>query len=216
MEALYKSTDKERLAQLLLGNTHYQNGFERDFPLPDIEIRERQLLVEGYISIHRLRQRASWMYPWDTDLASHTWKVLLRNDAFFQYAYPGFGLRGRECDFDFLHIATGQSRDKMFIEGIDDSDMLLDPNAWAIGIMSLKNQYHKLYVHDDRPDGYNLCRDGFGHHNRGLERVQVDRLLSRIEASIGVEEWDRQAKVQGLNPCIYTFVQRWVMTLPSL
>lgn len=213
--SLYENTN-EWLTQILLGDTKYEHGIERDFPLPEIEIRERELLLKGYVSIYRLRQRANRLYPWDTDLASHTWKVLLRNDAFFRYAYPGFGLRGRECDIDFLHIATGRSRDKMFVDGIDDTDMLLDLDAWAIGIMSLKNQYHKLYVHDDQPDGYNLCRDGFGHHNRGYERTHVDRYLSRIEALIGLEEWDRQAKTQGLNPCVYTFIQRWVMTLPSL
>lgn len=216
MEALHQNTKEERLAELLFGNTLYENGFERETDLPDLELRERYLLLAGYMSDYRLKQHANHRYPYDVDLASYTWRVLLSDSTFYELMFPGTSFRGREYELDVIHIKENLSREKWLING-GDANELLNPQAWAIGVMSLKNSYHKLYVHDDHPDGYNLCRDGFGHHNRGLERTHVDRLLSRIEATIGLEEWDRQAKIQGVNPCIYTFVQRWVITtLPSL
>jgi hypothetical protein len=216
MEALYENTNRGRLDQLILGNTRYENGFERETELPDFELRERRLLLDGRVSFYRLQQHANHRYPYDIDLASYTWRTLLSDSTFYELMYPGTSFRGREYELEVVHIKTGLSREKWLIDG-GDANELLNSQAWAIGIMSLKNQYHKLYVHDDKLDGYNLCRDGFNHHNRGLERVHVDRLLSRIEASIGLDEWHRQAKIQGVNPCIYTFVQRWVITsLPSL
>ena len=217
MEALYRNTNKEWLAKLLLEDrNYYEYGFDRETSRGSMEARERELLVEGYVSDYRLKRFAASRYPHDSNLGSYTWGVLQKDTAFFEAVYPGAGFRARYDELDVLHIASGQRRDKWLIDGGNPIELLV-PGLWAIGIMSLKNQYHKLYVHDDRPDGYNICRDGFGHHNRGLERNHIDRLLSRIEASIGLEEWDLQAKTQGVNPCIYTFVQRWVITsLPSL
>ncbi len=216
MEALHGNKNKERLTELLLGNTQYNYGFEREDPLPSIEVRERELLAGGYVSDYRLRSFAALRYRHDANLGPYVWDVLLKDDVFYATLFPGTDIRGRNYELDVLHIASGERRDKWLIDGGNPVELLV-PGLWAIGIMSLKNQYHKLYVHDDQPDGYNICRDGFGHRNHGLERIHLDRLLSRIDASIGRDEWDRQAKVQGVNPCIYTFVQRWVMTtLPSL
>lgn len=215
MEALYENTKEEWLLRLLLDDTRYEYGFERERML-SIEVRERELLAKGYVSDYRLKTHAASRYRHDTDLGPYTWGALLKDSVYFETLYPGAGIRGRDYELDVLHIASGQRRDKWLIDGGDPIELFV-PSAWAIGIMSLKNQYHKLYVHDEQSDGINVCRDGFGHHNRGLEQAHLDRLLSRIEASIGLEEWDLQAKTQGVNPCIYTFVQRWIVTtLPSL
>jgi hypothetical protein len=225
MEALYGNTNRERLAEVLLAVGTIERGFELERPLSSNEVRERELLVKGYVSDYRIRRWAAFMYPDDKDLGSYTWWTLLKDTvyfealkdtSFFKTMYPGVNVRGRDYELDVLHIPSGQKRDKWLIDGGNPIELLV-PSIWAIGVMSLKNEYHKLYVHDEQSDGINVCRDGFGHHNRGLERSHLDRLLPRIEASIGLEEWNRQAKIQGVNPCIYTFVQRWaVMALPSL
>ena len=216
MEALHGNINKRRLAELLLTVRSDDHGFERETPLPSNEVRERELLVEGYVTDYRIRRWAAFAYRNDTNLGSYSWGVLLKDRVFYETLYPGADYRGRDYELKVLHIPSGQERDKWLIDGGNPIELLV-PSIWAIGIMSLKNQYHKLYVHDDQPDGLNICRDGFGHHNRALEPAHVERLLPRIETTIGVDEWNRQAQIQGVNPCIYTFVQRWaVMALPSL
>ena len=199
----------------LLRNTSYAYGFTREQPLSEIEVRERQLLLNGCVAVEHLGRWARRQYPWDGNLTTYTWGVLLHNDAYLEYMYPGFGLRGRGCDLDIVHIATGQERGKWLANG-GDPDALLDVDAWAIGIASLQNQYHKLYVHDDRPDGLNVCRDGFGHRHFAYTGVHLDRYFAKAEATIGLDAWHRQARVQGVNPCIYSVIQGWIPTLPSL
>lgn len=218
MEALHNNTKRERLVELVLHNRDCKYGFERDLndPMRADELRERELLVEGYVSDFRLKRFAQFMYRHDTDLAPYTWGVLLKDNLFFETVQPGGDLRGRDYDLEVLHIPSGQLRDKWLINGGNPIELLV-PSLWAIGVMSLKNQYGKLYVHDNQPDGSNVCRDGFGHQNRSLEPAHAAKLLSRIDASIGLEAWNRQAQIQGLNSCIYSFVERWAITsLPSL
>lgn len=208
-------TGSERLVELLADNG-YQNGFERETPLSEPELQERRLLLQGCVSIGPLRRHAYKRYWYDTNLARYTWQVLLRSGNFFEDMYPGFHkLRGRECNLDIVHIATGQERGKWLANG-GSLDALLDVNAWAIGIASLQNQHHKLYVHDDQPDGLNLCRDGFGHRHFAYQGTQLDRCLAKAEATVGLETWRRQAGIQGVNPCIYSVIQGWILTLPTL
>lgn len=208
-------TGSERLVELL-ADKGYQNGFERETPLSEPELQERRLLLQGCVSVGPLRRYTHKRYWYDTNLARYTWQVLLRSGDFFEYMYPGFrGLRGRECELDIVHIESGQERGKWLADG-GSPDTLLDVNAWAIGIASLQNQYHKLYVHDDRPDGLNLCRDGFGHRHFAYTGVHLDRYFAKAEATIGLDAWHRQARVQGVNPCIYSVIQGWIPTLPSL
>lgn len=200
----------------LLEDTRYSYGFEREVPLSELELRERRLLVQGCVSIRPLLRYAQRQYPWDANLANHTMQILMRDSAFFEYMYPGFrGLRGRDYELDIVHIESGQERGKWLANG-GNPDALLNTDAWAIGIDSLRNQYHKLYVHDERPDGYNRCRDGFGHRHFAYRGVHLDRCLARAEATVGLETWHRQARVQGVNSCIYSVIQGWVLTLPTL
>lgn len=199
----------------LLEETGYAYGFTRERPLSEIEVRERQLLLDGCVSVDHLVRWTRRRYPWDTNLPLYTWQVMLRSGGFFEYMYPGFGLRGRGCDLDIVHIATGQERGKWLANG-GSPDVLLDVNTWAIGIASLQNQYHKLYVHDEQPDGINLCRDGFGHQQFAYQGIHLERYLTKAEATIGLDVWQRQARIQGINPCIYSVIQRWILTLPTL
>jgi hypothetical protein len=132
--------------------------------------------------------------------------VLLRDPVYFQLMYPGFQITGREYLIDIRHAFTGQTRQ----EWLDDGglhDNLLTPELWVIDIFSLQLAWPQLYVHDNTG-----CHDEFGPH-RIFQQTQEE--FERAVSEASQELWSKQAKIQGLNPCIYSLIYEVALLLPS-
>lgn len=165
-----------------------------------------ELRLRGFFDVYWLEHFALTFYPADTNFAWWTWKVLLRDSTFFRLMYGGFPIAGRDFTLDIRHVLTGQTREEWLTEG-GSYDDLLRPELWVIGILSLQLAYPKLYVHDSAG-----CQDGFGYH-RTVQQSPAQFERSVLETDR--ESWARQAKVQGLNPCIYTLLYEVLPLLPS-
>lgn len=165
---------------------------------------ERQRLRQGCVSFYRLEMFAISRYQKDVTLALWAWRTLLRDTTYFALRYPKGGIVGRDVTFDVRHILTGQTRQEWLAAG-GDVDRLHCPFLWTIGVDSLKSQYHRLYVHEDRADGVNnLCRDGHGHWSYRSSHGpsgQDSQMFSKL-----------QAEIQGVDPCIFAFIHEWVLT----
>lgn len=182
----------------------YRHGFLID-PASQVLFDEIPPAPEGYISLTHLDHYARSLYPADYDFASWTWKILLRDTVFFRLMYPGFPVTGRQYQLDIRHITTGQTREE-WLDETNDYDALIDPSLWVISTESLKSQYHLLYVHDVRDDGYNRCRDWFYHGK------YPSRPTKREAQLFGQPDQVEQARVQGHSACVYALIQRWVLT----
>jgi hypothetical protein len=164
------------------------------------------------IGVAALKRVTDILFPTDTDLPFWMWKILLRDVLFFQLAYPGWDITGCQYQLYVRHVATGQTREEWMKD--PDSRMydvydLLNPHLWLIGIESLNRQYSKLFVHypnwrcpdeTDHTKWLNLSSDDYA------ER-QIDALVSRERRSLR----EQQIRVQGINPCVYSVLQWWMM-----
>ncbi|HET8884198.1 MAG TPA: hypothetical protein VFM68_01880 [Candidatus Saccharimonadales bacterium] len=191
----------------------YEHGFLVN-PASTVLFNEIPPPPEGYVSLTRLEHFARSLYPDDYDFAPWTWKILLRDMEFFELMYES-KITGRQYQLDIRHVATHQTREEWLRDernktnDFDIYDALLDPYLWIIGKDSLKSQYHLLYVHDVRDDGYNRCRDWGTKHTT---HVPKPRERERYAQQFGQSEQMKQARVQGHTVCVYALIRLWVLT----
>lgn len=165
-----------------------------------------ELRLRGFFDVYWLRHFAIAYYPGDDNFALWTWKVLLRDLTFFRLMYGGFPIAGRDFAIDIRHALTGQTREDWLVDG-GSFDDLLRPELWVIDILSLQLAYPKLYVHDDGG-----CQDDFRYH-RVVQQSPGE--FERNTTGLDKVLLARQAKIQGLNPCIYTLLYDVLPLLPS-
>lgn len=184
----------------------YEHGFLGPLYSAE-EYAERARYTKGYVSLYRMQQYADSLYPDDVTLADWTWRALLQDEEFFRYRYPDQNVTGRPYVLDIRHVVTGQTRQQWLATHADaDRDELRHSTMWMIGIASLRREYHKLYVHKQYENGVNVCQDYYHHRNT----VQPYGYIGELQ-QIDPDVLDQQANEQGINPCIYSFLQGFVV-----
>ena len=163
---------------------------------------------DGYIGLEYLQQYADERYPNDTNLARWTWQILLRDSIFFKLMYWGFFIMGRPYELDVRHRVTGQTRKEWIKDADDPYELLSTPEMWLISIESLQMESHKLYVHDE----HWRCPDAVNHDNYRymIPAEYAENHISRLTSLSEIDNWQQQARVQGVNPCVYSFITWWV------
>lgn len=167
------------------------------------------LLREGFVGLAELQPYIDALYPNDRNLATWIWMILLRDRTFFNLMYPKFSIAGRSFDFDIRHRLTGWTREEWLQDADDCYELLSAPEMWVISIASLRREYHKLYVHDE----HWRCPDAVNHDNyRHMLSVEYAEIfISQLALVTDRDTWVQQARVQGLNPCVYSVIQWWVV-----
>lgn len=184
----------------------YEHGFLGPLYPPE-EYAEKERQKRGFISLYRMQQYADVLYPEDVTLATWTMRALLQDSLFFRLRYPDQQAAGRPYLLDIRHIVTGQTRQEWLAANPEsDLDDLRRSTIWMIGVESLRDEYYKLYVHKQDERGINVCQDKHRHKNT----VQPFGYMGEL-ALIDPDVLDQQANEQGLNPCIYSFIQGFVL-----
>lgn len=171
-----------------------------------------------YLELAQLYQFAHGIFPNDENFASWTWKTLLRDRNFYRLFPVKSNVIGRPFELDVRHKVTGRTRDEWAREIAMQGHLhrwseLQEPKLWVIGKESLMSQYNLLYVdHDKRWH----CTDSVRHdaYAYSMPPGEVDKLLISLPSSADRQDWVEQARVQDINPCVYSLVHWWMATLP--
>lgn len=165
---------------------------------------EMRRLNQGEVSFNRIGDFATRRYRKDVTLGLWAMRTLLRDSIYRKLSGESVG---RNYELDIYHIVTGQTRQEWIAAG-GSLERLHCPLLWVIGVDSLKREYHKLYMHENRNDGRNNdCRDGHDHW-----RYRSSRGYSTDMRHLDPDELEVQAITQGLTPCIFAFIHELVIT----
>lgn len=170
------------------------------------------------VGVGELKELTDGLFPEDGNLPFWTWQILLRDITFFRLAYPGWNIKGCQYQLEVRHVYTGQTREE-WVREIVNSDIytiydLLNPHLWLISADSLKNEYHKLFVHWSHWH----CQDVVNHAKwlallpDNYAELEIDRLVPEGQRAV----WERQVRVHGINPCVYSVLRWWMVTNPRL
>lgn len=172
-----------------------------------------------YLELAQLYAFAHGLFPEDDNFASWTWKTLVRDRAFYRLFPVKSEIVGRPFELDIRHKETGKTRDQWAIEVSTRGHLhrwseLQEPKLWVIGKESLIMQYPLLYVDHDE---HWRCEDSVKHDKYlyTMPRHDVDKLLASLPSEADRQNWQEQARIQDINPCVFTLIHWWVLTLPT-
>lgn len=161
-----------------------------------------------FMGLADLQEYADARYPADHNLARWTWMILLRDRTFFDLMYPKCGIVGRQYDLEIRHATTHVAREEWTREADDVYELLSRPEMWEISLASLRSAHHRLYVHDE----HWRCPDEVNHDNyRYMVPARYAEMhIAALTPLSERETWIDQARVQRINPCVYSLVTWWV------
>lgn len=171
-------------------------------------------LEKIFVRLADLQKYATARYPTDYDLARWTWMILLRDRTFFNLMYPKYMITGRQYDLEIRHVATKATREEWVRDADDVYELLSRPEMWEISLESLRRVYHKLYVHDEQW----RCPDEVNHDNYRymVPAKYADLHIAQLTPLSEIGTWVDQARVQRINPCVYSLISWWMVHLSYL
>jgi hypothetical protein len=170
------------------------------------------------IGVGALKKVTDLLFPTDEDMPYWTWgRILLRDIVYFQLRHPDQDKKGCQHRLDVRHVSTGQTREE-WVKHLDDSvydlDDLSNPHLWLIGVESLNREYSKLFVHHSNW----RCPDATD-HTKWLTLLPDSYAERRIDLLVPREQrgiWEQQVRTQGINPCVYSVIEWWMLIDPRL
>ena len=161
-----------------------------------------------YVSLRDLQRYATARYPGDHNLARWVWMILLRDRTFFDLMYPKCMITGRQYDLEIRHMTTHATREEWIREADDAYELLSKPEMWEISLESLRLAHHKLYVHDE----HWRCPDEVNHDNYRymVPAKYAEMYIAELTPLSEIGVWVDQARVQRINPCVYSLISWWV------
>lgn len=172
-------------------------------------VAPEKMLEKKFVCLADLQAYATARYPADHNLARWTWMILLRDRTFFNLMYPKYMITGRQYDLEIRHVATQATREEWIREADDGYELLSKPEMWEISLESLRLAYDKLYVHDEQW----RCPDEVNHDNYRymVPAKYAEMHIAALTPLSEIETWVDQARVQRINPCVYSLISWWVM-----